>query len=74
MLLSNKITRFFVHQYIWKEAVTVLHFLHRDRNKGNKSCETIVARLTAGEFGWSGGDMVYLEVIQNGRLIEFEGN
>ena len=33
VLLSSQIVGFFDHQYLWKEAINDLDFLHRDNNQ-----------------------------------------
>ena len=68
-LLSNQIVRTFDHQYIWKETINVLDFLHRDICKkkiasystsiscvwpGIPSDAQTCPNLLGGEFGWSG--------------------
>ena len=42
-MLSNAISGFFDHQYLWKETVNVLHFLDRDSNPGKTVCKTTTA-------------------------------
>ena len=63
--LSNKITRFFDHQYLRKWTCNSLDFLHRDSNQGNiiknykwwldvairAQSRPDMSRLTGGEFG-----------------------
>ena len=43
VLLFNKITGFFDHQYLWKEKIHVLHFLRKDSNQGKVVCKNTTA-------------------------------
>ena len=45
MLSPNQIALFIDHQYLWKESVNLLDFLHRDNPQRKVTCETT-------SFGW----------------------
>ena len=40
MFLSNQIAGFFDHQYLWKESINILEFLHEGSQQGKISSET----------------------------------
>ena len=39
-LLSNQITGFFDHQYLWKTSCNMLDFLHKDSHQAKVACGT----------------------------------
>ena len=45
MLSTNQITVFFDRQYLWKESIDILYFLHGNNHQGNLASETTT-------FGW----------------------
>ena len=49
MLLSKQVAGFFYHQYLCKETISVLDFLHRDNSQGK-----IASKSTDVGYMWSG--------------------
>ena len=41
-VLSNHIAGFFDDQYLWRESIIVLDFLHRDRHQGREILKVIL--------------------------------
>ena len=56
VLLSNQIPGFFDHQYLWKESIGILDFLHGDNHQRKVASETTT-------LGWmrSVGSLIQLE-------------
>ena len=77
MLSPNQIEGFFDHQYLWKETINFLDFLHRDSYQERyvrlllllgcgQACPSTskLYKLLRDEFSWYGGGMVTLKIIQ----------
>ena len=58
MLLFNKTTGFFIFQYLWKETMIVLFFLHGVSVQGNIPCKTST-------LGW-----VWTGVLSQSRICQ----
>ena len=55
-LLSNQIAGVFDHQYLWKESIAILVFLHGVIHQGKAASETIT-------FGWVRSVVTFMQSI-----------
>ena len=71
MFLSNKIAGFFLHRDIYQRKIffksTAVGWLWSNMPSHAQAC----LNWSGGNFGWYGGDMVILKIVQNERLINF---